>query len=134
MPFGGRCVLLIGLLLSAPAQAQVGAVDPHRAPAVTPDTRHPVLPDFSMRQRAAIFRAVSEQQSPSKVPFDVQVGIGTILPETTEMGALPAPIAAQIPGSAKYKYAVWHDQVLLIEPTGRRVADILHDYILRDQR
>ncbi len=87
-----------------------------------------------MQQRAAIFRAVSEQNPPPKVPFDVQVGIGTILPETAEMGALPEPLAAQIPASAKYKYAVWHDQVLLIEPASRRVADILHDYILRDQR
>jgi hypothetical protein len=105
MPPGRRFVLLLLLVLSAPAQAQVGAVDPHRAPAVSSDLRHPVLPDFSMQQRAAIFHAVSEQNSPPEVPFDVQVGIGTILPETAEMGALPEPVA-RIPASAKYKYAV----------------------------
>jgi Protein of unknown function (DUF1236) len=134
MQSGVRVALLTSVWLSLPAQAQVGAIEPYRAPAVTADTRHPALPDFSMQQRAAIFRAIMEQHSPPTVPFDLEVGIGTILPNAIETHALPAPVLAQIPAAAKYNYAIWRDQVLVTEAGTRRVADILHGYILRDQR
>ncbi len=87
-----------------------------------------------MRERAAIYRSVTEQKSPAAVPFDLEVGIGTILPDAIEIRPLPKPILDQIPEAKKYNYAVWREQVLLIDPAERRVADILHDYILRDQK
>ncbi len=135
MRLAARIILLsIGVCLTLPLRAQVGAVDPFRAPAVAPDARHPALPDFSMRERAAMYRSVTEQKSPAAVPFDLEVGIGTILPDAIEIRPLPKPILDQIPEAKKYNYAVWREQVLLIDPADRRVADILHDYILRDQK
>ena len=38
----------------------------------------------------------------------------------------------QIAAANKYKYAVWNNQVLLVNPAKNTVADILHDYILQD--
>ena len=32
----------------------------------------------------------------------------------------------------KYRYAVWHDQVLLVDAQDRTVADILRSYVLGD--
>ena len=38
------------------------------------------------------------------------------------------PIAA----TNKYKYTIWNDQVLIVDPAKNTVDDILHDYILHD--
>ena len=66
------------------------------------------------------------------LPVDLHVDVGTKLPETTELYSLPEDVRTQIAGANKYKYTVWNDQVLLVDPAKYTVADILHDYILRD--
>jgi hypothetical protein len=53
------------------------------------------------------------------------------LPET-ELMRPPEDIRVQIAVANKYKYAVWNDQVLVVDPAKKTVVDILHDYILRD--
>jgi hypothetical protein len=65
------------------------------------------------------------------VPADTQVDVGTTLPKT-ELLRPPEDIRVQIAAANKYKYAVWNDQVLVVDPAKKTVVDILHDYILRD--
>jgi len=66
------------------------------------------------------------------LPLDIQVEVGGKLPATVELYPLPDDLLTEIAGARKYKYTVWNDQVLLVDPTNMVVADILHDYVLRD--
>jgi hypothetical protein len=126
--------LVLGLLLCCNlTQAQVGAVDSNRVPGPLPEVRHPALPDFSLSERAAINRAVSENSGPAAVPFDLEIKIGTILPESVHLALIPESVVTEIPAATNYSSAVWRDQVLLVHPKTRAVADILRGYILRDQ-
>ncbi len=125
--------LLVFQLWNA-SYAQVGAIDPHRAAAPIPEVRHPTLPDFSMDQRAAIYKTVVQNSASTTVPFDLDVTVGTVLPETIAIAPIPEPVATEIPGAKNYSSAVWRDEVLLVNPKTRAVADILRGYILRDQK
>ena len=65
------------------------------------------------------------------VPEDTQVDVGTTLSETEPLRP-PEDIRVQIAAANKYKYAIWNDQVLVVDPAKKTAVDILHDYILRD--
>ena len=88
-----------------------------------------------MQQRAAIYRSVvaaMKEHRMAALPFDTKVAVGVELPETSELYPLPEDVRTQIAAANKYKYTVWHDQVLLVDPAKKTVVDILRDYVLRD--
>jgi Protein of unknown function (DUF1236) len=136
---GMRCMIglatAVGIfLMGSAAVAQVGVIQPDRAP-LPADPRHPTIPDFSMQQRAAIYRAVIaalKENRAATLPFDTQIALGGPLPEDARLDPLPDEVRNQIAAANKYRYTVWHDQVLLVDPRSKTVADILHDYVLRD--
>ena len=125
-------LLLVSALLSSVSVTCAQVIEPDRA--TVPALRHPALPDFSMQQRAAIYKSIiaAMKEHPTvAVPADTQVDVGTTLLET-ELLRPPEDIRVQIVAANKYKYAVWNDQVLVVDPAKKTVVDILHDYILRD--
>ena len=118
------------------AYAQV-IVDPDRAAHAVPDQPHPTLPDFSMQQRASLYRSVvasTKEHHTVPVPADRQIVVGTVLLDPAQLDPAPEDVRAQIPASNNYKYAVWNSQVLLVDPHKQEVVDILHDFILRDYK
>jgi hypothetical protein len=125
-------LLLVGALLSNVSVTCAQVIEPGRA--IVPTLRHPALPDFSMQQRAAIYKSIiaaMKEHPKAAVPADTQVDVGTTLPEI-ELLRPSEDIKVQIAAANKYKYAVWNDQVLVVDPAKQTVVDILHDYILRD--
>jgi uncharacterized protein DUF1236 len=116
------------------ASAQTGVIEPDRAnPEV--DTRHPTLPEFTMPQRAIIYRAVMadiKEKSATPLPIDMQIGVGTKLPEGAKLYPLPDAIGEQISAAKKYNFAVRGSDVLVVDPSKKTVTDILHGYILQE--
>ena len=128
--------LLAGALLFSvnPSRAQM-VIQPDHAPPALPDRKHPALPQFSMEQRATIYRSVivlTNEHRAVPLPIDTQVEVGRNLPETAELYPVPEAVLTQTGASNKYKYAVWNGQVLLIDPAKKTVVDILHGDVLRD--
>jgi hypothetical protein len=123
--------VIVGLVLCCAAQAQVGVIDPARVP--TPEIRHPALSEFSMSQRAAIYDAVVRDSATPVLPLDIEVKVGTVLPESIQIAPIPQSVLTNIPAARTYGSVVWGDQVLLVKRDSRIVADILRGYILRDQ-
>lgn len=130
-------VALLATVLFTPlleeSNAQV-VVQPDRPPPPT-DTRHPALPDLSMQERAAIYRAImtaAPADRAATLSLDARITIGAPLPENAELLPLPEEIRKQMPTTNKYKYALGHEQVLLVDPAQRIVVDILRGYVLRD--
>src|SRR5262249_56640088 len=73
-------------------------------------------------QRHAIYEALKGQPSASAANVDV----GTELPPSVELRPVPDQLAAQVPETKGYRYAVTQDRVLLVG-TGRVVAGVLGD-------
>jgi hypothetical protein len=73
-------------------------------------------------QRHAIYDALKGQPSASATKADV----GTELPPSVELRPVPDQLAAQVPETKGYRYAVTQDRVLLVG-TGRVVAGVFGD-------
>jgi hypothetical protein len=76
--------------------------------------------------------ATATSNRAATLPLDYQVAIGASLPEDAELMPLPEEIRKQILTTNKYKYALGHYQVLLVDPAQRIVVDMLRGYVLRD--
>src|SRR6266508_6895659 len=73
-------------------------------------------------QRRAIYEALKGQPAGSAFNAD----IGTELPPGIELRAVPDDLAARVPQTKDYRYAVTHDRVLLVG-TSRVVAGVFAD-------
>jgi hypothetical protein len=70
-------------------------------------------------ERRAIYQTLKDQSAPSAFNADV----GTELPPEIELRPVPDDLAARVPQSRDYRYAVTHDRVLLVG-TSRIVAGV----------
>ena len=73
-------------------------------------------------ERRAIYQSLKDQ--PAGSPFDAD--IGTKLPPWIELRPVPDEVAARVPQTRDYRYAVAKDRVLLVG-TGRIVAGVFAD-------
>jgi len=73
-------------------------------------------------QRRAIYEALKGQPAGSAFNAD----IGTELPPGIELRSVPDDLAARVPQTKDYRYAVTHDRVLLVG-TSRVVAGVFAD-------
>jgi hypothetical protein len=61
-------------------------------------------------ERRAVYQSLKDQSAPSAFNAD----IGTELPSQIELRPVPDELAARVPQSRGYRYAVSHDRVLLV--------------------
>jgi len=54
------------------------------------------------------------------VPSSVTISRGTVLPETVEVQSFPSDV-----GVTEYRYAVVGNQTVLVEPSSRRIVEII---------
>ena len=64
---------------------------------------------------------VREKVAPMELPADVQVTVGTVLPETIELHAVEAPDI-----DTQYSYIVVDGQTVLVDPGTRKIIHIMN--------
>jgi hypothetical protein len=74
-------------------------------------------------QRRAIYQALKDQPAGSAFNAD----IGTALPFSVELKPMPGALAAQVPQTRDYQFAVADSRVLLVSPTSRIVVGVFPD-------
>ena len=74
-------------------------------------------------QRRAIYEGLKGQ--PAGPAFNADVGVE--LPYSTELRAVPNEVAARVPQTKDYRYAVADNRVLLVAPVGRFVVGVFMD-------
>lgn len=80
-------------------------------------------------QERAIYNAVIQQRGRRSNP-SVPIAIGAAVPEAAELRELPAGAAANTPLADVLKYAMVENNVVVIDPIGMRVIDVIHDNAL----
>ena len=103
---------------------QAAADAKSKATAATPVPVGPQFADLTEQQRHAIYETVARQQ-PTPAPDVGAVEVGSVLPPTIELQALPGDVTGQIPGTSAFRYVRSGDRVLLVEPTERIVVGVL---------
>jgi hypothetical protein len=98
-------------LLSAPAFAQTTVVTPEPGATIT------IAPE----QRTRIKEYVVQQRvRPARI--EERLTVGGTLPADVELSAVPNDWG---PGITRYRYVYWNDRVVLVDPSSRRVIQII---------
>jgi hypothetical protein len=72
-------------------------------------------------------RTVIRQQLRSARPAQIKerVTVGMTVPTEIELVAVPETVVTEVPAVRSYRYFVWNDDVVLVDPSSRRVVHIL---------
>jgi hypothetical protein len=80
--------------------------------------------DLTPAQRTTIYRTVKREPMRA-APADVEVRVGTRVPESVELYSLPETVVTEVPAVRSYKYMTVNDRVLLVDPsTGYVVGEL----------
>ncbi len=104
----------IGLLAAVPAGAQTSVTT------TTTETTGSVT-------IAPEKRTVIRQQLGTSAPVTIKerVTVGATVPETVELQSVPETLVSDIPSVKGYRYFVYNDDVVLVDPQTRKVVTIV---------
>jgi hypothetical protein len=105
---------------SAVALALIGSIGV--AAAQTTIVREELTPT----QRTTIYRSITRERVTAPAP-NVQVRVGTRVPESVELRAMPETIVTDVPSIKRYRYMYVNGQVVLVDPETSEVVEIIHE-------
>lgn len=105
-----------GLMAAVPAGAQTSVTTTTTSPSTTGSIT--IAPEK---------RTVIRQQLSTAKPVTVKekVSVGWTVPETVELQTVPDTIVSDIPSVKGYRYFVYNDDVVLVDPQTRKVVTIV---------
>jgi hypothetical protein len=114
-------ILLAGAV-AASAQTTVITTQPATSGAVVTTTERLELTPV---QRQSIYRTiVRERTAPAQATVEYRVG--TRIPDSATLYAVPQEVAVEVPAVRSYKYMVVNNRVLLVDPaTSQVVAEVV---------
>jgi hypothetical protein len=80
-------------------------------------------------QRTEIYQTVIKDTSKVRKPppAESQVTVGTELPGSIELHTLPDSIMMGIPAAKQYRYTIWNNQVVIVDPTNLKVVALIRE-------
>jgi hypothetical protein len=78
---------------------------------------------LSAEQRKTVYQLMIKEKQKSQPPADVQVRVGAKLPHTVELYDVPNDVT--VTQVKQYKYTIWNDQVVLVDPSTRTVVEVI---------
>ena len=76
-------------------------------------------------QQRTIIRNYIVQERVRPIELREQVVVGATIPAEVELVPVPETIYAEAPALRPYRYFVWNDRFVLVEPSSRRVIQII---------
>jgi len=77
-------------------------------------------------QRQTVYRTIVRQRPLATAPT-VEYRVGTRVPETAQLYAVPQEVAVEVPAIRTYKYMMVNDRVVLVDPATSEVVAELAD-------
>jgi len=115
--------LLGGMELAA---AQIGATPPELQDGVVGRGSSPTAPlKLTEEQKSTIGAAVRKENKTVTAPPSFVVSVGAPVPPAIELYILPDDALKQVPAAKAVKYTVVNEQLVLVDPTTMRVADVI---------
>jgi hypothetical protein len=79
--------------------------------------------EITPEQETSVYTIITKEKVRKAPPADVTVSVGAVLPETVEVYEVPTTV--EVPAVRKYRYTVVKDQVVLVDPTSRKVVKVI---------
>jgi hypothetical protein len=76
-------------------------------------------------QRQEIWQGVSKQPTVESLPAGFMAAVGETVPGPIKMAPLPNDVSAAVPVVKSYDFAMAQGQVLIVDPSSKRIIDIL---------
>lgn len=76
-------------------------------------------------QQMRLWNEISIHATKQKAPSGFNAAVGAAVPTRITLHALPEKAATEIPEAKPYHYAVVNNQLLLVNPSDKRVVDVI---------
>ena len=80
---------------------------------------------LSDAQQQSIWKDVSKHATNQSTPADFNAAVGTEVPSGLSTYPLPRRAARDVPAVKPYRYAMTRDQVLIVNPSDHKIADVV---------
>ena len=112
------CFAVLGLVLSSGAAlAQTTIITQEPAVSETIITREPTqVIQLTPAQRTTIYRTIVRERTVAPAPAAVELRVGSRVPTSTELYAIPQSVAVEVPAVSAYKYMYVNNRVVLVDP------------------
>lgn len=112
-------VLLACLLFMVHAAAQTPAAGPSTDPASAPDLQ------LNAAQKQTIYTSIRNLNVKNEAPPNFQPIVGAIVPTEVKLEAMPQTVAELAPRVKDFQVGLISNQVVIVEPKGRRVVEVI---------
>lgn len=81
--------------------------------------------NLTSAQRQEIWQSVSKQAAKETTPAGFTAKVGEAVPSAVKLQALPSSLSSQVPAVKPYEYAMLQNQVLIVDPSSKKIVDII---------
>ena len=81
--------------------------------------------NLTSAQQSEIWQSVNKQNMKEPTPAGFKAMVGEVVPTSIKLHALPNDATRGVPAVRSYEFAMLQDQVLLVDPQSKKIADII---------
>ena len=81
--------------------------------------------NLSSNQRHEIWQSLSKQSAKENAPAGFKAMVGETAPGSIKLQPLPGDVSSRVPAVKSYDYAMVQNQVLIVDPSSKRIVDIV---------
>jgi Protein of unknown function (DUF1236) len=81
--------------------------------------------NLTSAQRHEIWQTVSKQAAKENAPTGFKAMVGETAPGSIKLQALPSDVSSRIPAMKWYDFAMLQNQVLIVDPSSKKIVDIV---------
>jgi hypothetical protein len=76
-------------------------------------------------QRHDLWQGLSKQAAKESAPAGFAAKVGDTLPSSIKLQSLPTTLSSQIPAVESYNYALLQGELLIVDPSSKKIVDII---------
>jgi len=80
---------------------------------------------LSEQQRTNVHQTILKERNVNRVNVSISVNVGTRVPRSVRLAALPASIIVVVPAYRNYRYFVVDDRICIVDPDSYEIVDIV---------
>jgi hypothetical protein len=77
-------------------------------------------------QERTAWRDISREATSQKTPQKFAASVGTTVPADISLQSVPAKVATHVSALKPYDYALLHGKLLIVNPTDKKVVDVIN--------
>jgi hypothetical protein len=81
--------------------------------------------NLTATQRHELWQSLSKQAAKESAPTGFTAKVGEAVPSSIKLQSLPSNVSSQIPAVKSYDYALLQNELLIVDPSSKKIVDII---------